>query len=131
MFFSTNTFGVSSGLTVKRHTKKRARRETLAAPRAQRDYVGYFNAVDRNIRDSAADYSTIIKTFRYYLQIFYWVLDRVAHTVFVTVVVCVAVSIRKPKWKAYANKNQGRHDFQIDLTMSLINYAIDKEWDGK
>ena len=129
-FLSTNKVGASHGLTVKRHTKKRARRDTLAAPRAQRDYVTFFNAVDRNDRDSA-DYSTTIKTMRYYLRIFCWVLDRVVHTIFVVVVALASVNIGNPTWKKYATTNQGRHDFQVDLAISLINRAIEMEWDGE
>ena len=95
---STNRVGASSGLTVRRHSKKKRRRETLAAPRAQRDYVNFFSAVDRNDRDSA-DYSTTIKTTRYYLRIFCWMLDRVVHTLFVVVVALVSVGLGKPEYK--------------------------------
>ena len=42
------------------------------------------NGVDRNDRDSA-DYSTSIRTNRYYLRIFCWGLDRVVHAVYVVV----------------------------------------------
>ena len=41
----------SDGMSVKRHTKKRAKRDTIEAPRAQQDYSQFFNAVDRNDRD--------------------------------------------------------------------------------
>jgi hypothetical protein len=54
----------------------------INAPRAQQDYIKYFNTVDRNGRDSA-DYSTSICTNRYYLRIFCWILDRVNHVLFV------------------------------------------------
>ena len=60
-FLSTNTIGASQGITVKRHCKIRAGRETLATPRVQREYVTYFNAVDRNDHDSA-EHLTTIKT---------------------------------------------------------------------
>ena len=112
------------------HTKTRVKHDTLAAPRAQRDYVNFCNTVDRNDRDSA-DYLTTIKTVRYYLRIFCWILDRVIHTMFVVVVALSYVNIGKPKWKKYSSKHTGRHDFQIDLAIYLINYAIEKEWDGK
>jgi hypothetical protein len=45
-------------------------RDTIAAPRAQADYVANSNAVDRNDWDSV-DYSTTIHRNRYYLRIFY------------------------------------------------------------
>ena len=120
---STNRVGASSGLTVRRHSKKKRRRETLAAPRAQRDYVNFFSAVDRNDRDSA-DYSTTIKTTRYYLRICCWMLDRVVHTLFVVVVALVSVGLGKPEWKKHTSKNSGRHDFQVDLAI------IKQDWDG-
>ena len=41
------------------------------------------------------------------------------------------VNIRQPEWNKYSNKNQGRHNFQIDLAIALINYAIEMEWDGE
>jgi len=39
--------------------------------------------------------------------------------------------IGKPEWKKYRDKNQGRHDFQIDLGISLLNYGIALDWDGE
>ena len=33
-------------------------------------------------------------------------------------------------WTKYNNKNNGRHDFQIDLGISLLNYGIGLDWDG-
>jgi hypothetical protein len=38
--------------------------------------------------------------------------------------------IGKPEWKKCRGKNQGRHDFQIDLGISLLNYGIGLDWDG-
>jgi hypothetical protein len=55
------------------HSIERSR-DTISAPRAQADYVANYNAVDRNDWDSA-DYSTTIRTNRYYLRIFCWALD--------------------------------------------------------
>jgi hypothetical protein len=34
-------------------------------------------------------------------------------------------------WDKYCSKHSGRHRFQIDFAMALINYAISLEWDGK
>ena len=74
--------GYSDGLSVKRHVKGKKGRVEIDGPKAQLEYVKYFNAVDRNDRDSA-DYSTSIRTNRYYLCIMCLVLDRVVHTCFV------------------------------------------------
>ena len=49
---------------------------------------------------------------------------------YVIVVACVSVGIGKPEWKKYASKNNGRHDFQVDLAIALMNYALAAEWDG-
>ena len=73
--------GYIDGLSVKRHVKWKKGRVEIDGPKAQSEYVKYFNAVDRNDRDSA-DYSTSIRTNRYYLCIMCLVLDRVVHTCF-------------------------------------------------
>ncbi len=69
-------------------------RDTIAASRAQADYVANYNAVDRNDRDSA-DYSTTIRTNRYYLRIFCWALDRVNHAAYVVVYFLSKVTLDK------------------------------------
>ncbi len=38
--------------------------------------------------------------------------------------------IGKPEWKKYRDKNQGCHDSQIDLGISLLNCSIGLDWDG-
>ena len=96
--------------------------------RAQAEYVKWFNAVDRNDRDSA-DYSTSIRTNRYYIRIFCWALDRVVHCLYCVVVHLAKDNIGDPKWKRYA-KNGGRREFQIDLAIDLINYGLELDWDG-
>ena len=73
--------GYADGLNVKRHTKEKNNLETIACPRSQRDYVIYFNDVDKNDHNSSF-YLTIIQKIRYYLRIFFWALDRVVHTLF-------------------------------------------------
>ena len=57
-------------------------------------------------------------------------MDRVVHTCYVVVCYLAAAGIGDPKWNKYRNKNYGRHDFQIDLGMALLNYAISISWDG-
>ncbi len=61
-FLSNNKFGQSDGMAVQRHVRGKPTRDTIAAPRAQADYVAYYNAIDRNDRDSA-DYSSTIQEF--------------------------------------------------------------------
>ena len=84
-------------------------------------------AVDKNDRDSA-DWTTTIRTNRYYLRIFCQALDRVLYTVFVVVTYLAAADIGDPEWKHYSNKNGGCRMYQIDLGMQVINYGLDLDW---
>ena len=117
-------------MTVQRRVRGKRTRDTIAAPRAQADYVANYNAVDRNDRDSA-DYSTTIRTNRYYLRIFCWALDRVIHAAYVVVCFLIKSDIGQKEWKRYLDGHSGRHDFQIDLALSLMNYGIGLQWDGE
>ncbi len=76
--------GQSDGMSFQRRVRGKRTCDTIAAPRAQADYVSNYNAMDRNDQDSA-DYSTTIRTNQYYLRIFCWTLDRVIHAVYVVV----------------------------------------------
>ena len=103
--------------------KGKDRRGRIDGPRTQAEYREHFNAVDRNDRDSS-DFSTSIRTNRYYIRLLCWCLDRVVHTVYVVVCWC-ADSQGLKKWKKYCNDRQdGRRDFQIDLGLALLNTAI-------
>jgi hypothetical protein len=88
---------------------------------AQRDY-----AVDRNDRESA-DYTTSIRTNRWYLHVFFWLLDRVVHQLYVTVIYCARNGIGPTEWTGYLKKH-GRRKFQIDLGRDLMSYAIRNSW---
>ena len=118
------------GLEVKRHVKGKKRRETIRAPQVQADYIKYFNDVDQNDRDSA-DYSTLIRTIRYYIRIFCWGLDRVVHTMYKILCYLSHWDIGMPEWKKYCDKHSRRNNCQIDLGIALLNYAIALEWDAK
>ena len=39
--------------------------------------------------------------------------------------------IGKSEWKKYLNRNNSRHDFQIDIAISLIKFPIALEWYGE
>ncbi len=71
-------------MTVQRHVWGKHMHDTIDALQAQANYVANYNAINRNDRNSV-DYSTTIRTNRYYLQIFCWALDRVIHTAYVMV----------------------------------------------
>lgn len=130
MFLHNTEVGRSDGFSVMRHVKGQKRRQKMNGPRAQAEYIKFFNAVDKNDRDSA-DYSTTIRTNRYYLRILCWMYDRVVHTIYVVITFLAMSGIGREEWKKYRSKNGGRHDLQIDLAMSIINYGISLDWDGK
>ena len=90
------------------------------APQAQVDYDANYNAADRNDRDSA-DYLTTIRTNRYYLRIFCLALDRVIHAAYVVVCFLINTDIGQKQWKRYLDHHSGRHHFQIDLALSVMN----------
>jgi hypothetical protein len=77
MFLATNRVGFSQGLTVQRHVKGE-KCETIQQPNAHADCVRSMGGIDRNDQDSH-DYSTSIRTNRWYIRIFCWVLDWVVH----------------------------------------------------
>jgi hypothetical protein len=129
MFVHTNTIGRSYDNFVRRHVRGQQNRNVIRAPLSQKHYREHFNAVDINDRDSA-DYSTSIRTIRYYIRMLCWSLDRVIHTCYVVVCECAKAGIGPSEWKKYLSKHNGRHDFQIHLALALINYAISLDWDG-
>ena len=55
-------------MSVKRHVKGHKSRVTFPSTRSQAEYMKYFNAVDRNDRDSS-DYTMSQRTHRWYLRI--------------------------------------------------------------
>jgi len=127
---SNKKVGRSDDLTVQRRVRGKYTRDTIVAPQAQVDYVANYNAVDRNDRDSA-DYSTTIRTNRYYLRIFCLALDRVIHAAYVVVCFLINTDIGQEQWKRYLDHHSGRHDFQIDLALSVMNYGIGLQWVGE
>jgi len=70
---------------VLRHVKGKSKRVSLKAPNVQKIYANNFNAVDRNDRDSA-DYTCSIRTNRWYLRIFFWLLDRAIFAIYIVLV---------------------------------------------
>ena len=48
---------------------------------------------------------------------FFWVLDQVAHTIFVVFFLLVKISIVIAKWIKYCNNNGGWEQFQIDRSV--------------
>jgi hypothetical protein len=128
-FLSSNKVEQSDGMSVQRHVRGKWTRDTISAPQAQADYISNYNAVDRNDWDNA-DYSMTIHTNQYYLRIFCWALDRVIHTAYVVVCFLIKSDIGQEQWKQYLDDHSGRHNFQIDLALSNMNYNVGLQWDG-
>lgn len=124
MFVHTHKVGHSDDVKVKRHVKGKKGRIELQGTESQKDYSQYFNAVDRNDRDSAEN-STSIRTSRWYLRLFFWLLDRCVHSVYL---VATALQDEIQEWKQYVSKNGGRRKFQIALGMALMNRGIELDW---
>ena len=121
-FLHTNLVQKDGNTTVKRHVKGKKKRVELNAPPIQVDYATYFNAVDINDHDSA-DYSTSIRTNRWYLRVFLWLVDRVVFSCYLILCHC-----NKSEWKKYKSKNDGRRKFQIDLAIAVMEYGIRLDW---
>lgn len=126
MFLHTNNIGPSSGHVAARSSRGKKEQSIIPAPQCQVNYAKHFNAVDRNDRDSS-DYTTSLRTNRWYLRVVFWLLDRVMHLLFVVTVYCSKMLIG-PEWWSLYKKKDGRYDFQIDLGIDLMNYGISKAW---
>ena len=94
----------------------------MSAQPIQPDYVKYLNDVDINDHDSA-DYSVPIRTNRWYLRVFVWLVDRVILSCYLTI--CYT---NKDVWSKYRSKNDGKIKFQIDLALAVMEYGIKLDW---
>jgi hypothetical protein len=113
------------GNTTKRHVRGQRLRQDISCPQVQQDYAKYFNGVDRNDRDSA-DYTTSLKTNRWYMRYYFYLLDRVIHAMY-CIVTDIATKEPREVWQKYKCLN-GRYSFQIDLAMALIDWGIKSDW---
>ena len=95
----------------------------------QVEYAKWYNAVDPNDRDSA-DYSIMIRTMRYYIHIFCWVLDCVIHCEYQVVCFLATYGIENLQWKRYLKQGR-RQEFQIDLAIELMNHGLGLDWDDR
>ena len=112
--------------TVLRYNSTLRKRVPVVSPAVIKDYSGSMGGVDRKDRDSA-DYTTSVRTNRFYLRIFFWAFDSMIHLMF-NVVLVLARTASRPEWKKYKTKNGGRRKFQIDLALALIDYGINLDW---
>ena len=101
-------------------------RKEIACPEVQQDYATFFNAVDQNDRDSS-DYTVSIRTKRWYLRYYFYLIDRIIHSMFV-ITTDTAKQGLIPEWDKYT-KTDGRYKFQIDMAFALIDMGIKADWD--
>ena len=114
---------------MKIHDNKNKKQATIAGPYSQRDYMKYFNALtiiittDTSIRQPSVQSVTTLESsaghwnllFKIYLLYYY----------------LAKSGIGKSEWNKYLNRNNGRHEFKIYISVSLINFAIALDWDGE
>jgi hypothetical protein len=110
--------------TLRWSPRKKQRRE-VSSPKVINTYNANYNGVDRKDRDTA-DWSISLKSNRWYLRVYYWMLDSVIHAAFLVVSeVGKKRSEREPDhpWAKYGKKG-GRWKFQLDLAHSLLEKGI-------
>ena len=99
---------------------KKARRE-VTSPDVIPVYSAYYNGVDRKDRDSA-DWSVAFKSKKWYLRIFFWILDGLNHAQYITVQ-SAAKEGNDNSWTKYLQCG-GRAAFQMDCGLALIERGI-------
>jgi hypothetical protein len=118
----------TGSFNVLRYNKATHKSEPVPAPRILHDYAHHMGGIDHVDRDSA-DYSVSLKSERFYLRIFYWILNAVIHCNYVIVTLVSKDSGPKHnEWKHYRNIHNGRFKYQIDLSQQLIEYGIRMDW---
>lgn len=110
---------------VRRWSPLQKKMKKISSHRITHDYAHHMNCVDHKDRDTA-DWTISLKSNRFYLRIFYWLLDSVLHAMY-TIVKAVALSDDHP-WYKYKNKNYGRYKFQMDLGYELIRCGLEMDW---
>jgi hypothetical protein len=106
--------------SVPRRVRGQSERALIAAHAAVVMYNDYMGAVDRNDRDTA-DWGITMRTARWYLHIFIWLLNgQLANMWYIT---CATVDADSKYLK-----QGGRYRWQLDLAQALIAYALDEAW---
>ena len=126
MFVHTHLVEPIGNNVTKRYVKGKKGRVEIDCPSVVPEYSKFMNGVDRNDRDSR-DNSVSIRTNRWYLRIWFWLMDRVCHCTYISVCNIATKGIRED-WKKYLSKQNGRKRFQIDLGLLLMEYGIRLDW---
>jgi hypothetical protein len=125
-FLHNNLVQPTKDYFVKRYVKSQQKRQKISSHEIVSDYSKYMSGVDHKDRDTA-DWTVSLKSNRWYLRIFYWLIDGVLHAAY-RIVVSVAKDDNH-KWHKYLSKNGGRYKFQMDLGLALISYGIGMDWE--
>ena len=122
-----HTVAVNSGkVEAKRRSKRRKFRQTFDAPNIQSEYAKGYRGVDISDQDGSF-WSISLRTCRWYLRLFFWMVEKDIHGIYV--VVCYIVTeTYKPFLKRYKSKNNGRKKFAVHMGIALMNSAITMEW---
>jgi hypothetical protein len=102
------------------------RRKQIPSHAITKDYALHMNGVDHKDRDTA-DWTVSVKTNRFYMRIFFWLIDGVLHAMY-TILKAVVGDNTAHKWCKYLRKNDGRYYFQMDLGTALISEGIFRDW---
>ena len=122
-----HTLDVEPGtLEAKQRSRGSSTTAVFDAPPVQKSYSTKFNGVDLSDKDSAK-YSTSLRTNRWYLCVFFWLLDRAVHSCFIIATSLASDDFMK-EWKVYSSKHNGRKKFQTHLGIALINKGIEMDW---
>ena len=115
--------------TVKRFSPRLKKKREIPSPLVGIDYSKHMNGVDRADRDTA-DYTVSLRSARYYLRIFYWLLDGVVHSMFIVTGMLLRDQNDDHPWQKYRKHHDARYKFQYDLGKSLIEKGLTMDWVG-
>ena len=110
---------------VDRYSPSKKGKKKVESPTVIRSYAESYNGVDHKDRDTSDWTSTSLKAGRWYMRLFYWMLDSVVFCVFL-IVTHQAKGNKQHAWYKYT-KRDGRRKFQLDLAHSLIERGISEE----
>ena len=109
----------SGSSTVERFSPRGKRKKEIKTQPVVPEYQTYYKGVDLRDRDTA-DWTTSMRSPRFYLRIFFWMLDGVIHSIFCIIKNYVeSCGDDNHPWKRYtAAGGFGRCRFQMDLGIS-------------
>ena len=110
---------------VLRMSPKSKKKKEVDSPRVISSYASNYNGVDRKDRDTS-DWTVSVKSHRWYLRLYYWMIDAAIHSSYLLV-----VNIAKKRgetnpehpWLKYSCRN-GRMIFQLHLANSLMEKGL-------